>query len=92
VAPLEERGRNRPLFRFTGHLERVAGLMPDGGVVPVKTNRMTFCLIGGVMLGNCPHILCEWVGGGLDGARFALPEHYSKSPESWALVTDPVDV
>jgi hypothetical protein len=92
VAPLEEKGRNRPLFRFTAHLDRVAGLMADGGIVPVKTNRMAFCVIGKVMLGNLPHLLCEWVGGGLDGARFAIPEHYAQSAESWALITDPSDV
>lgn len=88
----EEQARNRPLFRFTAHLDRVAGLMPDGGILPVKTNRMAFCVIGKVMLGNIPHLLCEWVGGSLDGARFGLPEHYAQSTESWALVADPVDV
>lgn len=88
----EEQARNRPLFRFTAHLNRVAGLMPDGGILPVKTNRMAFCVIGKVMLGNLPHLLCEWVGGSLDGARFGLPEHYAQNAESWALITDPVDV
>ena len=92
MAPLEEKGHNRPLFRFTAHLNRVAGLMPDGGILPVKTNRMAFCVIGKVMLGNLPHLLCEWVGGSLDGARFGLPEHYAQNAESWALITDPADV
>ena len=88
----EEQARNRPLFRFTDHLDRVAGLMPDGGILPVKTNRMAFCVIGKVMLGNLPHLLCEWVGGSLGGARFGLPEHYAQNAESWALITDPADV
>lgn len=92
MAPLEEKGQNRPLFRFTAHLDRVSGLMADGTIVPVKTKRMTFCVIGTVMLGSFPHILCEWVGGSLDGARFAIPESYAKSAENWALITDPADV
>jgi hypothetical protein len=57
VAHLEEKGQNRPLFRFTAHLERVPGLMPDGTIIPVKTNRMAFCVVGRVMLGNFPHLL-----------------------------------
>jgi hypothetical protein len=66
--------------------------MADGTIVPVKTNRMAFCVVGRVVLGNLPHLLCEWVGGSLDGGRFGIPEHYAQSPESWALVTDPADV
>ena len=92
MAHLEEKGQNRPLFRFTAHLDRVPGLMPDGTIIPVKTNRMAFCVVGRVMLGNFPHLLCEWVGGGLDGARFGIPDHYAQSAESWALITDPADV
>lgn len=88
----EEQARNRPLFRFTAHLERVPGLMPDGSIVPVKTNRMAFVVLGKMTLGNFPHLLCEWVGGSLDGARFGIPDNYAQSPETWALITDPADV
>lgn len=89
----DEKGQKRPLFRFTGHLERVAGLMPDGGIVSVKTDKMTFTVRdnGHIMLGAIPHIACEFVGGPLDGALFAIPCHYSNNPEAWALITDPVD-
>lgn len=49
-------------------------------------------VLGKMTLGNFPHIMCEWVGGSLDGGRFAIPENYAQSPEAWALITDPADV
>ena len=43
------------------------------------------------MLGAIPHITCEFVGGRLDGALFAIPSSYANNAEAWALITDPVD-
>ena len=94
MAPPDEKRRFRPLFRFTEHLEKVAGLLPDGGIVPVKTKRMAFVVVQDqpIMLGAIPHVLCEWVGGPLDGGKFAIPHNYAQNAEAWALITDPADV
>lgn len=91
MAPPEEKPRFRPLFRFTDHLEKVWGVLPDGGHIPIKTNRMAFVVTDDrpIMLGDIPHMLCEWVGGPLDGAKFALPAHYASNIEAWALITNP---
>ena len=67
--------------------------MPDGNIVSVKTDRMTFIVRdnGHIWLGAIPHITCEFVGGHLDGSLFAIPCHYANNAEAWALITDPVD-
>jgi len=81
------------LFRFTGHLERVPGLMPDGGVVSIKTDRMAFIVrdSGQIKLGEIPHLVGEFVGGPLDGAAFGIPAHYGNSLEAWSVIADPAD-
>lgn len=85
----DEKPRFRPLFRFTDRLVAVDGLMPDGSTVPVKTKRMAFVALGNkVVLDGNAHIECEWVGGPLDGGRFAIPIFYAESREAWASITD----
>lgn len=89
----DEKGRIRPLFRFTDHLNRVPGIMPDGSIVSVKTDRMAFSVQdnGQIWLGEIPHIVGEFVGGPLDGARFGIPAYYGNSLEAWSVIAAPAD-